>query len=296
MREKRRKIYLRSLVPALFMALAVGTASPAAVKAAPAKPVVTLVKRTKKTAKIQMKKQGNVSGYQIFFKTSKKGKFRQIMGVRSQSYTIKNLKPKKNYYVKVRAFKTKNYRVTTGPFSKVITISPYKKKVETTPVATPAPTSEPTSDVTAAPTSEPTPDITAAPTTTPSDTAKFAEQVLELVNQERTKEGLQALVLDDMVMKAANVRAKELIESFSHERPVTGASPFTALTEAGCTYGTAGENIAAGQRTPKQVVEAWMDSKGHRANILNADFRKLGVGYATANDIYGHYWVQLFTD
>lgn len=283
MKEKRRKIYLRGIVPVLFMALAVGTAAPAAVKAAPAKPVVVLTKRTKKTATIQMKKKGNVSGYQIFFKTSKKGKFRQIMGVRGQSYTIKGLKPKKTYYVKVRAFKTKSYRVTTGPFSKVITISPYKKKVETTPVAT----ETPTPDVTEAPTS----DVTEAPT----DTEKFATKVLELVNQEREKEGLQALVLDDKIMEAAEMRAKELTESFSHERP-DGKSPFTALTEAGCAYGYAGENIAAGQKTPKKVVEAWMNSEGHRANILNANFRKLGVGYIAANDAYGHYWVQLFTD
>lgn len=272
MREKKQSIYFRSMVLVLLMALATGMFASVTVKAAPAKPSVTFTKRTKKTATIKIKKKGNVSGYQIFFKTSKKGKFRQIMGIRNQSYTIKGLKPKKTYYVKVRAFKTKGYRIMTGKFSKVITIKPYKKKTNTKPD-----TSEEKEETTA-------------------DVTQFAQKVLELVNKARAEEGLDALVLDEKVMAAADVRAKELVVNYSHERPVTGASPFTALNEAGAEYQMAGENIAAGQATPEMVVEAWLNSEGHRANILNPDFKKLGVGYSAAEDDYGHYWVQLFTD
>ena len=79
---------------------------------------------------------------------------------------------------------------------------------------------------------------------------------------------------------------------FSHTRP-DGRSCFTALTDLGISYGGAGENIAYGQSSPEEVMTAWMNSSGHRANILNSSFTKLGVGvYKSGNTIY---WVQLFT-
>ena len=83
--------------------------------------------------------------------------------------------------------------------------------------------------------------------------------------------------------------AEDLPTLFDHTRP-DGSSCFTALDEAGIRYRAAGENIAYGQRTPEQVVEAWMDSPGHRANILSSYFTAIGVGYRSQ----GSYWVQLF--
>ena len=120
----------------------------------------------------------------------------------------------------------------------------------------------------------------------------FASQVVALVNAERTKQGLSALTIDTKVQQAALVRAKESTQSFSHTRP-NGSSFSTALTEAGVSYRTAGENIAYGQRTPQQVMNAWMNSSGHRANILNKDFTTIGVGYTVINGTA--YWAQLFT-
>ena len=94
-------------------------------------------------------------------------------------------------------------------------------------------------------------------------------------------------------MQAAEVRAGELPKKFSHTRP-NGSSCFTAVRSS---YGYIGENIAAGQRSPEEVVESWMNSEGHRKNILNKNFRNLGVGYVNVeNSEYGHYWVQLFSD
>lgn len=120
----------------------------------------------------------------------------------------------------------------------------------------------------------------------------FASQVVELVNAERAKYGLSALTVDAKVQQAALVRAKESAQSFSHTRP-NGSSFSTALTEAGVSYRRAGENIAYGQRTPQQVMNAWMNSSGHRANILNEDFTTIGVGYTVINGTA--YWAQLFT-
>lgn len=120
----------------------------------------------------------------------------------------------------------------------------------------------------------------------------FASQVAALVNAERAKYGLSALTVDTNVQQAALVRAKETAQSFSHTRP-NGSSFSTALTEAGVSYRTAGENIAYGQTTPQQVMNAWMNSSGHRANILNANYTTIGVGYTVINGTA--YWAQLFT-
>lgn len=120
----------------------------------------------------------------------------------------------------------------------------------------------------------------------------FASQVVALVNAERAKHGLSALKVDAKVQQAALVRAKETAQSFSHTRP-NGSSFSTALTEAGVSYRRAGENIAYGQSTPQQVMNAWMNSSGHRANILNENFTTIGVGYTVINGTA--YWTQLFT-
>ena len=121
----------------------------------------------------------------------------------------------------------------------------------------------------------------------------FAEQVVELVNQERTKAGLNAVTLDQNIASAALVRAKEIETSFSHTRP-NGSKFSTALTEPGVTFKGAGENIAWGQKSPEAVMQAWMNSEGHRANILNKNFTKIGVGYYQ-NAAGRNFWTQLFT-
>ena len=115
------------------------------------------------------------------------------------------------------------------------------------------------------------------------------EQVLELVNEARAQEGLPTLKMDEKVMEAAAVRAEEMLELYDHSRP-DGRSCFTALKEAGANYRAAGENIAYGYPTAEDVMEGWMNSKGHRENILNRDFDKIGIGYQPD----GNYWVQMF--
>ena len=112
------------------------------------------------------------------------------------------------------------------------------------------------------------------------------------VNAERAKQGLSALTVSTVVQQAAQTRAGELQTSFSHTRP-SGASCFTALTEAGVSYARAGENIAYGQSTPEAVVQSWMSSSGHRANILSSSFTTIGIGCTVVNGTA--YWAQLFT-
>lgn len=113
------------------------------------------------------------------------------------------------------------------------------------------------------------------------------EEVLRLVNIERANNGLAPLSYSYNAQSAADVRAAEIIQVFDHTRP-NGTSCFTALDETGVSYFTAGENIAYGYPTPQAVVEGWMNSPGHRANILHSGFTQLAVG------INGTYWVQLF--
>mgnify|MGYP000858279068 CR=1 FL=1 len=127
-----------------------------------------------------------------------------------------------------------------------------------------------------------------------SGTSNYANQVLQLVNNERAKAGLSALTMDSKLTAAANKRAVESAQSFSHTRP-NGTKFSTVLGEYNISYRTSGENLAYGQRTPQEVVTGWMNSPGHRANILNSNFNKIGIGvYQSSNGTI--YWTQLFTN
>ena len=107
--------------------------------------------------------------------------------------------------------------------------------------------------------------------------AAYEAEVVRLVNAERAKYGLAALTQDDGAQNVARVRAKEIVQSFSHTRP-DGRTCFTAASDLGVTYRSAGENIAYGYATPAQVVNGWMNSEGHRKNILSAVYTKITAG------------------
>ena len=112
-----------------------------------------------------------------------------------------------------------------------------------------------------------------------------------MVNSERAKYGLSSLAQDKCATEAAHLRAKEIVKSFSHTRP-DGRSCFTAAKELGVSYRSAGENIAYGYPTPQKVVEGWMNSEGHRKNILSTSFNKIGIGcYKSGGNLY---WSQFF--
>ena len=124
----------------------------------------------------------------------------------------------------------------------------------------------------------------------------YASEVLRLVNIERDKVGAAHLVLDGALCDAANMRAIEMDYSgnFSHTRP-DGRGCFTVFSFCTISFYTCGENIAAGYPTPAAVVDGWMNSTGHKANILNTAFTKMGLGYSTGGGgEYRHYWAQEF--
>lgn len=144
-------------------------------------------------------------------------------------------------------------------------------------------------------TSTPGTGTTTPDTNTGTDTStnkSYVEQVVDLVNAERAKVGLSALTMTDELNAAAQIRAQETTQSFSHTRP-NGSAFSSVLKENGISYRGAGENIAWGQATPEDVVTAWMNSEGHRANILNKSYTSIGVGYYLNGNT--PYWSQLFT-
>ncbi len=120
-----------------------------------------------------------------------------------------------------------------------------------------------------------------------------ANQILSIVNKERAANGLPALTLDTQLCTAAQAKAEDMKAKnyFSHTSPTYG-SPFEMMKKFGISYRAAGENIAKGQKTPQAVMSAWMNSDGHRKNILGKSYTQLGVGYVYNNG--SPYWVQLF--
>ncbi|XOQ48594.1 MAG: SCP domain-containing protein [Eubacteriales bacterium] len=140
------------------------------------------------------------------------------------------------------------------------------------------------------PASQSSPSSTAS---TGSDSS-FQNQVVQLVNQERAKAGLKALTVNSQLTKTATLKSEDMakLNYFDHTSPTYG-SPFDMMKQFGISYRTAGENIAMGQTSPQQVMQGWMNSPGHRANILNSSFTQIGVGIA--KNAKGQYiWTQQF--
>ncbi|MBD1379725.1 SafA/ExsA family spore coat assembly protein [Metabacillus arenae] len=125
-------------------------------------------------------------------------------------------------------------------------------------------------------------------------TLNFENQVVKLVNQERAKYGLAPLKENWELARVARYKSEDMRDRgyFSHTSPTYG-SPFDMMKSFGIRYTAAGENIAAGQATPNEVVKAWMNSEGHRKNILSSTYTEIGVGYVKGGS-YGHYWTQMF--
>jgi uncharacterized YkwD family protein/spore coat assembly protein SafA len=128
------------------------------------------------------------------------------------------------------------------------------------------------------------------PTVSTSVTS-FEKEVVRLVNVERQKSGLKPLTENWELSRTARIKSQDMAKTrtMSHTSSTYG-SPFQMIKNFGITYRSAGENIAQGQTTPQQVMNSWMNSSGHRANILNGSFNQIGVGY----EPNGNYWTQQF--
>ncbi len=176
------------------------------------------------------------------------------------------------------------------PDTPVIPETPIVPEAPDTPDAPVVPETPDTPDEPVVPETPDTPDEPSAPEADNSVHA-YEQKVAELVNAERAKHGLPALTLSAELCRGARAKSQDMAQNhyFSHTSPTYG-SPFDMMKQFGITYRTAGENIAQGQTTPEAVVTAWMNSEGHRANILSTQYTSLGVGYV-AN---GNYWTQWF--
>ena len=165
---------------------------------------------------------------------------------------------------------------TPKPTEKPATPTPTEKPATPTPTATPIPT--------ATPTPSPEPEMSVE---------EMASEVIRLTNIERVKDGAAPLQYHAGLQRAAMVRAEEITRKFSHTRP-DGTTAETVLLDCGVSNG-AGENIAAGQKTPEVVVRAWMNSSGHRATMLNPNAKYIGVGVCKSPITGQWLWTQEFS-
>ena len=119
----------------------------------------------------------------------------------------------------------------------------------------------------------------------------YEQEVLRLVNIERAKEGISPLTLHVKLSEVARLKSQDMKDKnyFSHTSPTYG-SPFNMMTQFGISYTAAAENIAQGYSTPQAVVTGWMNSTGHRKNIMNATYTHIGIGHVAE----GNYWTQMF--
>ncbi|MCZ2258246.1 CAP domain-containing protein [Sporosarcina sp. G11-34] len=233
----------------------------------------------------------------------------QYIGWESEQFNFYKLHPEKNdfkgYHYKWNKDRYQQQKLENPakPVTKPVPSEPVEKPTPTEPVTKPEPSKPaekptPTEPITqpapTVPVENPTPTVPAEkPVETPQDASISAieKAVLDLTNAERQKAGLKPLQTDSKLMNSARQKSTDMASKgyFSHTSPTYG-SPFDQMKANGVTYKSAAENIAMGQRTAAEVVKGWMESPGHRQNILTPGFTHIGIGY----DKNGNYWTQQF--
>lgn len=286
---------------------------------------------SKNSTNLKIQKVNGADGYCVYRTTSENGAKEYIGSTKSGNFVDKKVNGKSCSYT-ARAYKIINGKKVLCKLSNTVSakktpVAPTTKAKQTAPIVnstnkatttnnttTNVPnvttnTTKPTTNTTTKPATNTT---TKAPTNTTTSTPKvtqptapakesatqydssFASQVLKLVNQERVKGGLQELTMSQALVAPANKRAQEIKVQFSHTRP-NGTQWSTVLAEYNVSVRTAGENLAYGYNTPEKVVTGWMNSPGHRANIMNPNFNKIGIGvYTDRNGTV--YCTQLFSN
>ncbi|QFG01150.1 hypothetical protein PB01_08795 [Psychrobacillus glaciei] len=179
----------------------------------------------------------------------------------------------------------------TTPVKKPVTetpSTPVKKPVTETPST---PVKKPVTSTPSTPVKQPVTEQTPTNNNQEVKVPAAVQEVVDLTNKERAKEGLKALQIEVKLTQSAQAKSQDMKDRnyFDHTSPTYG-SPFDQMKSLGITYSSAGENIAMGQRSAAEVVDAWMKSPGHRANIMNPSFTQIGVGLSDS----GFYWTQQF--
>ena len=204
--------------------------------------------------------------------------YNNTVKVKSNAQSIQSLYAK--YGITLPDFAAMRYQETT----------PYKATTTKTIPAKTVPTNATPTNAT--PTKTTTTKSPTASTSTPNN--KMEKEVVTLVNAERAKQGLAALKDNSQLSNVARTKSSDMVANnyFDHTSPTYG-SPFDMMKQFGITYTSAGENIAMGQPTAASVMTGWMNSPGHRANILNSSYTDIGVGIATDKN-GAIYWTQEF--
>ena len=190
-------------------------------------------------------------------------------------------------------FITTSSHVETQPptTQEITTTQPQTTQIVTQPPTQPHTQPQTTQVVTQPPTQSPG-TVTITTELSNVDTENYINEVIRLVNIERNREGLSSLTRNEKLCDLALVRAGEIVEVFSHSRP-DGSDCFTIFDEYGFVInGYAGENLAKGHRSPQEVIKGWMNSQGHKDNILSSDFKEIGIGIVKFDGVI--YWTQLF--
>ena len=249
------------------------------------KPKISVVSQSGNNVNLCISKVKGATKYKIYRANSQNGTYKCVGTTKSNTFKDTVTGNNKCYY-KVKACMTNNKTKILSKCSNVV-VATLPSQNQTTTNTTANTTTNTANQGSTAQNSTGT-------VTTSQDAQSYANEVLKLVNQERAKAGLGALTTNATLQQAANKRAQEIVTSFSHTRP-DGRSSFSVLDEYNISYRAAGENIAYGQKTPSEVMNAWMNSSGHRANILGSQFGKVGIGvYKASNGLY--YWTQEFTN
>ena len=204
---------------------------------------------------------------------------------------LKSSNSKEDLKLDYEAFHITYIPVFATPTREMPTSAPTKGGLTLPITHTPSPTSIPTNT----PTATITPPATVSPTCATLNSA-LEEGLLTLINQERKSRGIPALTMNDKLSTAAVNHSQDMAcNDFLGHSGSDGSNPGDRITAAGYDFSTWGENVAAGYTSPASVVNAWMSSSGHRANILNPAFTEIGLGYSFNNtSYYGHYWTTNF--
>ncbi|WMJ85974.1 CAP domain-containing protein [Anaerocolumna sp. MB42-C2] len=274
------------------------------------KPTVSVKSTTATTANLNIGKVSGADSYKVYRATSPNGSYKCVGTTKSNCFKDSGLKANKTYYYKVKACDKVNGKTLGSQLSNQVKATPCKNGSKTTIIYSGSNgadineiikkalngnenTSTPTKTATPSKTPVKTPTQTTTPASTNNYDSSFAGQVLKLVNEERAKGGLSALTMSQNLVAPANKRAQEIVQQFSHTRP-NGTQWSTVLDEYNVSVSAAGENLAYGYNTPEAVVEGWMNSPGHRANIMNGKFHKIGIGVYKNNGTV--YCTQLFSN
>lgn len=272
MKERRKYLLKLAFVTMVFLLCSVCSMSMEGKSAkAASRPTVRVTKRTKKEATIKISRS-KATGYQVYIAASKHGGYKLLMATRTQYYKITGLKANKTYYVKVRGYRTRGYHISRGKYSKAIKINVYKKAAR-----------------------KPAKKTTTTKNTTTESLTEATTVALNSINTERQNRGLATLTSDADLCKAADTRAQELAQSFSHTRP-DGREFQTVLEDVSYDCEYAMEDIYSGTTNLEEILTKAMTDTDRAENIFSSEADKLAVGYYYDEAAAKGYWVILITE